>query len=427
MNPLEYSYPQQTYTHYACRQRPYKPVETSAERPPKRACLTEENLKAFEKMGGRKKSAGKKSTEQSSSITTTTDKDFGPQLQRNNVVFNNINAHAPDDEDDIRELLNRTRESEPPDRLDYSEYLVATQGYKNEATIQHSAYPLLSKRTSREARISGYGQSANYAWSEVDNHLTAGLSDAKPGMFESYRKTDYPPDAVDALSSALAPTSYDVAMPAFAVEVKGYDGSMQVAQLQCAYNGALMTEGARAVHTYTGKSDDDFYGKTQALTAAYNGKIMKFYSHHAIQIPASAQPASDRVDYHQYLLSGDAPRDSFENFQTAYKHTRNAQDIGYKWATERKDGLWSYMNRGSPSPDVPTDSSVPVSSDPPNGYNCDAYNDEVDPIAPTDNGYASPDGQTYNPITPPQSSKDVSVPLEPQQLSVPIAQEDKSQ
>jgi hypothetical protein len=160
--------------------------------------------------------------------------------------------------------------------------------------------------------------------------LTAGLSDAKPDIFESYRKTDYPPDAVDALSSALAPTSYDIAMPAFAVEVKGYDGSMQVAQLQCAYDRALMTEGARAVHIHTGKSDDDFYGKTQALTAAYNGEIIKFYGHHAIQIPASLQPVSGGVDYHQYLLSSDAPRDSFENFQTAYKHTRNAQDIGYK-------------------------------------------------------------------------------------------------
>lgn len=123
---------------------------------------------------------------------------------------------------------------------------------------------------------------------------------------------------------------------------------------------------------------------------------MKFYGHHAIQIPASSQPASGGVDYHQYLLSGDASRDSFENFQTAYKHSRNAQDIGYKWATERKDGLWAYTNGGNISPNVPTGSSVSVSSDPPEVHNCDAYDDEVDPISPTDNGYASPDTQAYN-------------------------------
>jgi hypothetical protein len=53
-------------------------------------------------------------------------------------------------------------------------------------------------------------------------------------------------------------------MPAYAIEFKGYNGSIAKAQLQYAYNRALMTEGAPAVHTYIDKSDD-FYGKTQAL------------------------------------------------------------------------------------------------------------------------------------------------------------------
>ncbi|KAE8440665.1 hypothetical protein EG329_006844 [Mollisiaceae sp. DMI_Dod_QoI] len=227
------------------------------------------------------------------------------------------------------------------------------------------------------------------------------------------------------------------------------------------------------------KSDDDFYGKTQALTVAYNGDTVKFYGHHAVQIPVSSQPASGGVDssadvnidalaYHQYVLSSDNPRGSFENFQNAYKHTRNAQDIGYKWAAERKDALWAYTNRdntqaspgvatsaqqpsndslvsispgtpndynyeayddGVPIPaQQPTDSLIPVSPSPPDGYNYDAYDDEVGPTDQllreswTDNGNASPDAQTYNPITPPQSSKDVSVPLESQQLSPTIAE-----
>jgi hypothetical protein len=104
------------------------------------------------------------------------------------------------------------------------------------------------------------------------------------------------------------------------------------------------------------KSDDDFYGKTQALKMAYNGDAVKFYSHYAVQIPVAPQPASDRVDcsadansddlaYHQYALSSDNHRDSFENFQNVYKHTRNTQVIGYKWATERNDALWAYRNR----------------------------------------------------------------------------------
>jgi len=98
--------------------------------------------------------------------------------------------------------------------------------------------------------------------------------------------------------------------------------------------------------------------------------------------------------------------------------------------------LWVYTNGDNTQtpPDVlsaqpPNDSLIPVSSGPLDGYNYDTYDDEVDPTDQllreswTDNRYALPDTQTYNPMTPPQSSKDVSVPLESQQLSVPTVTE----
>ncbi|KAH9217719.1 hypothetical protein DL95DRAFT_406420 [Leptodontidium sp. 2 PMI_412] len=215
---------------------------------------------------------------------------------------------------------------------------------------------LAYNRTAAEREVSGYFQRPNHPWSAVDNQLTAVLSDAQPDIVESY-------------------------------------------------------QGARAVHKYLNKSDDDFYGKTQALTVAFNGETLKFYGHHALQISPSSQPASgvdssaeitaglvDTRQYPQYLLAGDNPRDSFEDFQRAYKHTRNAEDIGFKWATERKDALESWTN----STAINQDFSIP--------------------IAPTDNRYASP-APTCNPITPPQSSKDVSVPLEAKQQSVPTVTE----
>jgi hypothetical protein len=223
-------------------------------------------LKAFEKMGGRqRKFTWEKSTGQSSPTTTATNKDFGPQLQRNHVVFTSIDAQAADNSDEVRELLNQQRGSEPPDQLNYRRYLVNTEGFINEATIQQSAYPLLTNQTLAEREISGYKQNVNYAWSAIDNHLTTGLSDAKLDVFESYCTTDYPPQAVNTLASGLAPTSYNIAMPAFAVECKGCDSGIAKAELQCAYDGALMTEGARVVHTHMGKSDDDFTAKHRRL------------------------------------------------------------------------------------------------------------------------------------------------------------------
>ncbi|CAD6442690.1 ad65608c-6b8c-4d06-972d-db91477303d6 [Sclerotinia trifoliorum] len=123
-------------------------------------------------MGGqRRKSAGKKSTGQTCSTTTTTDKDFGTELQQNKVVFTSIDAQAPDDVAEARKFLDRLRESEPPDRLDYKAYLVHTKDYENELSVEISAYPLLAKQTN-ERVISGYFQRPNHAWSAVDNHLT---------------------------------------------------------------------------------------------------------------------------------------------------------------------------------------------------------------------------------------------------------------
>jgi hypothetical protein len=276
-NMLEYSYLPQT-NNYQTRKR--RSVDTGAERPSKRARLTEKNLGAFEKMGGRQRKSAGKSTGQSST-TTTTDKDFGTKLQQNNIVYTAFDARAADDAAEIRELLDQPRASEPPDQLAYNRYLVLTEDYENELSIEISAYPLLSKRMA-EREVSGYFQRPNHPWSTVDNHLTTGLSDAQPDIIESYRKTDYPPIVVEALSGDLAPSSYNEAGPAYTVEFKSSNGDMKEAKLQCAYDGALMTEGARAVYKYLDKSDDDFYGKTQALTVAFNSETLKFYSHHAL-------------------------------------------------------------------------------------------------------------------------------------------------
>jgi hypothetical protein len=350
-------------------------------------------------MGGRQSKSGGKSTGQSST-TKTTDRDFGTKLQQNNIVYTAFDARAADDAAEIRELLDQRRASDPPEQAAYNRYLVLTEDYENERSVELSAYPLLSKRMT-ERETSGYFQRPNHPWTEVDNHLTTGLSDAQPDIVESYRKTDYPPIVVEALSGDLAPSSYNEAGPAYAVEFKRANGDMKEARLQCAYDGALMTEGARAVHKYLSKSDNDFFGKTQALTVAFNGETIKFYGHHALQVSSSSQPAGgvdsgaeisngaiDTFSYPQYLLDSDAPRDSFEDFQSAYKHIRNAEDISYKWATERKNALWAHTNRDNTQtpPDVPTSAQQPpnvslvrVSLCPPDGFDCDAYDDEVDP------------------------------------------------
>jgi hypothetical protein len=202
-----------------------------------------------------------------------------------------------------------------------------------------------------EVAKSGYFLRPNHPWSAVDNHLTRCLRDAQPDIAISYRKSHYPPQVVEDLSKDLVPSSYNEAMPAYAIEFKSSSGDMKEAKLQCAYDGAIVTESARAINKYLRNSDKDFYGKTQDLTVAYNGQLLSFYGHHALQ--TAAQPgfatheaasigAKEVFEYHQFLIKSDLPRDSLENFQDAYKHTRNADELRFSLATQRKDALWAY-------------------------------------------------------------------------------------
>jgi len=74
---LEYLSPPQKHSHQNRKRGSDISVETGAERPLKRARLTQRNLKVLENIGGqRRKSAGKKSTGRSSSITITTGEDL---------------------------------------------------------------------------------------------------------------------------------------------------------------------------------------------------------------------------------------------------------------------------------------------------------------------------------------------------------------
>lgn len=121
-------------------------------------------------------------------------------------------------------------------------------------------------------------------------------------------------------------------MPTYAAELKSTKVGLVSAHLQGAHDGALMTEGAHAIDTHLGKPNDEFYGKTQALTVAFNGEMLIIYAHHAAR-------ENNTIKYHRHPVNADIPRISFEHFQTACKHLMNAQAIGYKWVTERKDTL----------------------------------------------------------------------------------------
>lgn len=310
---------------------------------------------------GKRDSGGGSGASGGSGTTNTTDREFGSQLVQNNIIgLEAVPRIAPDDLNAIAASLGSERASEILEKDDFDAYCVINGEVTTELTVSHVSYARLAKPTANDRILSSYQSIYNSPWSEFKPACATGLSAAKPDIMESFRKNSYPPEALDYLGGALAPTTFPVGMPAYAVEVKGTDGTIESAQEQCKYDGALMTEGAYRIHKYMGKPDEDFFGKTQAITIAFKGIAFRIYCHFALKIlgpseamttsggptgPAAlANTGATQIQYRQYRITTDNPCDSLEEFQIASRHIRNAQDIGYNLSKRRKDELWDYDN-----------------------------------------------------------------------------------
>ncbi|KAK3044137.1 hypothetical protein LTS18_002080, partial [Coniosporium uncinatum] len=233
----------------------------------------------------------------------------------------------------MKAYLERSRESLSPDEKAWKRYVRVVENNSNEIGVQSDAWHRLAKNAV-DQDIDGYQMAQNVSWSEVTSHVTEGLSDAKPDIWEGYRASQYPRQAVDDLEWAIKPTSYDEAMPALCVEWKGPGGEMQVAERQCAYDGALMADAAREVHEYLGKSPEVFYRHTQALTVALDGKYVLVHGHHIMPGEASGS-----LEYHQFSLNEFTPRRSLAEYRALYKYIRNSQDWARERSTERLEEL----------------------------------------------------------------------------------------
>jgi len=299
----------------------------------KPALLTRRNLESLEQstMPRQRKDPSASSVTDS---TSTTDKAFGVQLNKNNIFYGRVKTKRPEDFSAVKEYLDRERESNSPDEEAYNSYVAEVEYADNELTVQSNTWTRLAKRPS-DNRVPGYTSNYNFQWTEVDSHLTYGLSDAKPDISESFRRDQYPQGAVEALGGSLVPTQYSAAMPTFCVESKGPDGQMPSAEKQSAYDGALMVNAALETHRYMGKPPGEFFNKTQALTAAVNGEYVHLYGNHVVEKGPS-------LSYHQYPLKIHRPRDSLEDFKETYKQVRNVQDWARERATSTKDELHAY-------------------------------------------------------------------------------------
>jgi hypothetical protein len=283
---------------------------------------------------GKSKSIGGTSSCTRTSNVTTSSAELGQRLERNGVVHKQSEALPPADADDIRQLLDRSRESTPAEE-DFAKYQELVETANNEDARLQAFQKLAKLQVDRPPVPKGrlrYLTGFNTSWTEVKSHVRNGISDPKPDVWEAYETTAYPSEALEALQGVIAPARAGPAMGCLVVHAKGPQGSLDQAIWQCAYDGSVMADAAIQAHKFCfskSESNTEFLKKTKALTVAFSSGYVHIYSSHFSQ-----------GKHHHHLLTDDAPGRSMANFRTTRRRVRNAQDWAQSQAKQLLADLW---------------------------------------------------------------------------------------
>ncbi|KAK0101219.1 hypothetical protein ONS95_012798 [Cadophora gregata] len=392
--------------------------------------------------------SGTKST-QSKQSTSTTDSGF-PDIAFQNGILNPNCSKPPANLESRQDRIDRSRETASPSESDYQYFASAIRRAPNEASVLYETSMLLQRYNE-----SGYHKSYNQAFNNFPKNIgfNDDLSAAQPDMVEGLDLTQFDPfPAREQLGGAATVYSGPEAttLPHLAGEWKGPGKDMILAQTQAAYDGACMVYGRNEARSYLESPDPPGYAFVSTFTT--DGTTVNTFAHYSSE-------TQGQVKYHQYPESSSLLISSYQDFKKSRRRLRNLQDDAKETSEKLRDELnekWLANHRSSVGLSIPAETA--------NATDCDShdYDDDEDPnnqllaeywtsfptnnepdssaqvpavdsvYAPpyanlpandeddhfiqsshTNNRYISPDGPTFPPITPPQSTKDASLPLEP--------------
>lgn len=289
------------------------------------------------------------------SILPTTDtpktKSTGPYDRQFEQILidNNIYPHAytypdgtrprkPDNWDDFHQILAQHRPSLSPSRFgdeEFDDFMVADAHAKKEPQVCDSVIPYLEGNIADRRCRSGGIPFANLT--DVTDRL---LAFARPDIFYGARTEQLDREVRDTIGRHILPSTQDdlLMAPNFFLEVKGPNGSLEVANRQACYDGALGARGMHSLHTY-GQSTPAYDNNAQTLTNIYHGGTLKMFTSH---IGPPRTPGGRLETYmtqiNTYGMTGSA--DAFRAGATAY---RNGRD----WAKAQRDAAIMHANARS--------------------------------------------------------------------------------
>ncbi|KAI0011689.1 hypothetical protein F4779DRAFT_173757 [Xylariaceae sp. FL0662B] len=364
-----------------------------------RARLTRQNLALFNRMAKNKgekalMSGPSDSTIESSTTktTSTTSSGFAIQATKNGILPP-AKSKPPENIEDLRERLARSRGTASPSESAYKHYVNKTDHAINEATMVFEVgRKLLKEYRDDDGNDDGYEKMFNQAFTGFPKEVgfNNGLSAPQPDFVEGLRMEEFLPFPVDDHVSGavlVKDDPYSVTLPHLAGEWKGRGKDMEEARLQSAYVGAALVHSRNQALAHIGKPDPP--GHAEVATFTTDGTNINFFAHY------SAPSEDGMLKYHQYPISSTNLKNSHQEHKQGRRALRNDQDHARKQSYALRDQLKEHWKQragglrpiaeGAPPPVEPRDTT--------NAY----YEDEVE------GGYEIIE-QPHQP-TPPASSK----------------------
>jgi hypothetical protein len=304
--------------------------------------LTRKNLALFNKMSRPKKRSkhdesvtSNNVTESLKSISTTTS-GFALKAQKNGIL-DLSRSKAPKNIQDIRKRIEEPRESPSPTKSEYDDYVDKVGAASNEATMVYT----VGTHVIKEYREKGYKK-------VFDQQLTAfpknagfndGLSAPKPDFLEGPETQDYgkfPADKVKGLILVKDDIHFPT-LPHIAGEWKGYGKDKKRAELQSAYDGAVLVYARNEALSYVQNPDPKDHA--EVITFTIDGINSDFYAHFA------SQSEDGTTEYHQYPVKSFALMDSQQGFQNGRRAFRNQQDEAKRKSYHLRDELIEHWRK----------------------------------------------------------------------------------
>ncbi|KAF2973210.1 hypothetical protein GQX73_g433 [Xylaria multiplex] len=234
----------------------------------------------------------------------------------------------PSNLDDILRVLAKRRPSLSPSRFsdsDFRRFKRADTHASKEWQVISTVIPIIEGEVRDSKCVSG-----QIPFTNLDHLTDRPLVPGNPDRYYGARPEQLNRQVRTELSKQIVPsTQHDLPIaPNFFLAVKGPGGSLEVAERQAFYDGALGARGIRSLQTY-GDAELDSDNNASTITSIYHRGTLKLYASHTLSpaIPGTSGGYMS-TQIKAYALTGDA--DAFRTGAAAY---RNARD----WTRQMRD------------------------------------------------------------------------------------------